>query len=275
MKMILIVFGLLLATSALADSARIHSITPTFIKFEDGRVGFLDEIDNEVLNKLKPGNLINFTLDQENILEDVMIDSSLEMSLPLPDAQAAEDYIPTILPDYTYATNLLHTFRYPSLNEAQCYDKAHVWVYEADYFYRAKLQKMWLFFSDHYIERYRFKWWFHVAPFARVRMKGVVQERIMDRSFYQYPLKLKLWTDMFMENKAACKEVTFYTDYSQHPNEDDCYVIRSTPFYWQPRDLEKLAERGTKKDQYLRWEIIHAYKKGFGLDTSMPGATLK
>lgn len=275
MKTLLILLICLFSTPLLADSARIHSVTSTFIKFEDGRVGFLDEVDNALIQDLRPGKLLKFTLDDEHILEDVVISSSLENPIIRSENSAQENFVPSILPSYTYATNLLRTFRYPALDNAQCYDKAHVWVYEAEYFHKLKLPKMWLFFSDHYIERYRFKWWFHVAPYARLKMKGVVEERIMDRTFYQYPLKLKLWTDLFMENKIACKEVTSYTDYSQHPGEDDCYVIRSTPYYWQPRDLEKLAERGTEKKQYMRSEIIHAYKHGYGLNTSTPEATLK
>ncbi len=265
MKLNIAALIFLFCTSLAADTGRIHSITPTFIKFEDGRVGFLDEVDNEVLNQLRPGNTLKFTLDRDNTLGDVAIRSMNEAEATPSYTLTPEEYSPSILPNYQYATDLLHTFRAPALNDAQCYDKAHIWTYEADYYYRARLQKAWLFFSDNYIGRYRYKWWFHVAPFAKVMMRGAVEERIMDREFYQYPLKLKLWTDLFMENKATCKEVTSYTDYSQHPNEDDCYVIRSTPFYWQPKELKARAERGTEKTQYIQWEIIYAYQHGYGI----------
>ena len=265
MKLYLSAIIILFSSSVFADIARIHSITPTFIKFEDGRVGFLDELDNEVLNQLRPGNVLKIKLDSDNTLQEVAISARNEsQDSPFP-TLTPEEYNPSVLPNYTYATNLLHTFRSPAINGAQCYDKAHVWTYEAEYYYRARLQKAWLFFSDHYIERYRFKWWFHVAPFAKVMMRGSVEERIMDRVFYQYPLKLKLWTDLFMENKVACKEVSSYNDYSQHPGEDDCYVIRSTPYYWQPKDLEALAERGREKNQYINSEISHAYRFGYGI----------
>jgi hypothetical protein len=265
MKFIILALLSLIPFSALAEIARIHSITPTFIKFEDGRVGFLDEIETEVLEELKPGHLVTFEIDQENTLENIKINSSVQSVAETSIQVVDENYSPSVLPDYDYATRLLHTFRYPPLKDAQCYDKAMIWTYEAEYFYRARLLKSWLFFSDHYIESYRYKWWFHVAPLAKVNMRGKVEERILDREFFQHPLRMKLWTDLFMKNKATCKEITSYTDYSKHPDEDDCYVLRSTPFYWQPRDLEALAERGTPKMQYLRGDLIWAYKYGFNL----------
>lgn len=268
MKRIILAFIVLTTTAALAETARIHSVTDTFIKFEDGRVGFLDEVDSDVLNQIKPGLVIKFELDQDHILDNIEIDASKEDRGTLPSPSVTENYTPSVLRDYTYATNLLHSFRFPPVKDAQCYDKAHIWTYETEYNYRARLLKAWLFFADHYIERYRYKWWFHVAPLAKVMMRGTVEERILDREFYRHPLKLKLWTDLFMENKATCKEVTSYYDYSQRPGEDDCYVIRSTPYYWQPKDLEARARSGTEKTQYIRWEIIHAYKEGFGLNAN-------
>jgi hypothetical protein len=171
---------------------------------------------------------------------------------------------PSVIRNYSAATDLLLTFNPKAIDGAQCYDRAHVWTYEASKNQKAELGKAWLFFSDHYISTYRFKWWFHVAPVAKVIMKGEVQDRIMDREFAKFPMQQKIWTDKFMENKVDCKAITKYSEYARHPEEDDCYILRSTPYFWQPKDLEALEKSGAEKKDYIPWEVAHAYRYGFG-----------
>ena len=49
------------------------------------------------------------------------------------------------------------------IQSSQCYDKAHYWSYEWSR-QNLSLGKMFLFFTESYIRRYNYKWWFHVAP---------------------------------------------------------------------------------------------------------------
>lgn len=249
----------LLAMSAVADSVRIHSIHPEFVKLEDGRVAFTH---NTFI--FQRGQIVDVKLDADNEIVTVgpaLFYPQVPPTIVLP---TGKPFQPSIIKNYSAATDLLLTFNPKAINGAQCYDRAHVWTYEASRNQKSELGKAWLFFSDNYIARYKFKWWFHVAPVAKVMMKGEIQERIMDREFATFPMQQKIWTDKFMENKVDCKAITKYSDYSKHPDEDDCYILRSTPYFWQPKDLESLEKSGAEKRDYIPWEVAYAYRYGFG-----------
>ena len=169
----------------------------------------------------------------------------------------------TVIGNYTSATNLLRRFKTSKRDDSQCYDRAHVWTYNARVRENITLNKVFLFFADHYIAKYKFKWWFHVAPYAEVEMNGVVTERVMDPVFYKYPLKFKLWTDIFMKNKATCKEITQYSQYLMNVNTNDCFIIKTTMFFWQPRDIEEFESTGVAKNTFIDWEIRWAFENAF------------
>lgn len=250
----------LLTLPVFAETVRIHSVHPEFIKLEDGRVAFTA---NTYL--YHPGELVDVKLDENHEVLSVGLPRFIQKSPPSLFFPSERTFRPTIIKNYTLATNILMTFNPNAIKGAQCYDRAHVWTYEASIFQKKELGKAWLFFSDSYIERFKFKWWFHVAPVAKVVMKGEVQERILDREFATFPMQTKIWTDKFMENKVDCKPIQKYSDYSKHPNEDDCYIMKSSPWFWQPKDIEALEKSGAEKRDYIPWEIAHAYRYGFGL----------
>jgi len=260
--------------SVFAEIFEVHSVARKesepgtwIVKFMDGRVGFWKEEDDALLDARKfTRAIIDARLSQDYVLTAVRIVGYLdhempsigEKLLPLP------PYTPTIYPNYNYATDILYRMRRNWRQDSQCYDKSHVWSYEEAYYGRF-MQKAFLFFSDSYIGRYNHPWWFHTAPYVLVRLNGETVERMMDPTFAQYPLKMKLWTDLFMKNKAQCKVVEKYSDYSRHPGEDDCYIIKSSIYFWQPKDLEAYETSGVEKKKFIDWEIRHAYKYGFGL----------
>lgn len=255
---------MILPAALWAEEAVIHEMRPHYLKLEDGRVAYFTE-STETTVFYPRGTKIDLELDQNHYVTSLRpaVEKSITR-LPIPSHRNI-DFEPTVYSTYSRAQTALNVFRFPDAQGSQCYDRAHIWTYEAEKFSAFRLSKMWLFFSDHYIEANNFKWWFHVAPAALVNMKGSVENRIMDRGFSKYPLKTKIWTDLFMIQKQDCRVVTRYTDYSEHPNEEDCYLIESTPYYWQPRDLEKLARRSIYKSQYIDSEVSHAYKQGFGI----------
>lgn len=274
MKYLFLIF-LFLSFSAFAEIFEVHSVARKesepgtwIVKLMDGRVGFWKEEDDSLLDARRFTNaVIDAHLSEDNILTAVRIVGHIEHAIPsigekiLP----ALPYTPTVYPNYNYATDVLYRMRRQWMENSQCYDKAHVWAYEEAYYGRF-MQKAFLFFSDSYIGRYNHPWWFHTAPYAVVRMNNENVERMMDPTFAQYPLKMKLWTDLFMKNKAQCKEVQKYSDYSHHPGEDDCYIIKSSIYFWQPKDLEAYETSGVEKKKFIDWEIRHAYKNGFGLN---------
>lgn len=250
----------LLSLPLLADTVRVQEVTPEFIKLEDGRVAFTKSPED-----FFPGQIVDLELNEDH--EIISAVPGFLLSIPVPPAALSKtdnSFRPTILKNYTAATDLLLTFNPGAIKGSQCYDRAHVWAYEASRKHKAELGKAWLFFADHYIKEYKFKWWFHVAPLATVMMKGEVSERIMDREFAKFPMQFKIWTDKFMENKVDCRLITSYSEYSKHPGEDDCYMLKSTPYFWQPKDLEEMEKSGREKQEFIPWEIAHAFRYGFG-----------
>jgi hypothetical protein len=251
---------ILLGLPVLADTVQIHSVHPEFVKLNDGRVAFTG---NTYL--FYPGQIVDVKLDENHEILTIGPALFSKPSPPFIDVQLKKTFQPTVIKNYTAATDLLLTFNTNAIQGAQCYDRAHVWAYEASRNQKTELGKAWLFFSDRYIANYKFKWWFHVAPVATVVMKGEIQERILDREFAKFPMQIKIWTDKFMENKVDCRLISKYTDYSKHPGEHDCYTMRSTPYFWQPKDLDELEKSGAEKRDYVPWEIAYAYRYGFGL----------
>lgn len=253
----------LLSLPAFGTVTRVHSLTPGFIKFSNGQVGFWK---NEALyfHQYLIGQSVAVELDADNhILSIIPVFETTET--PPFESYERADFTPTIISSYSVAIKLLESFSNSDIAGSQCYDRAHIWAFSAAKNY-VHLEKAWIFFADHFIEKNHFKWWFHVAPIAKVKMQGTIQERIVDRKFSEFPLKVKLWTDLFMLEKQTCKEVDRYTDYSEHPGEDDCYLITSTPYFWQPKDLEAYAKHGTEKSGWIEWEVRHAFKHAFGIN---------
>lgn len=257
----------LLSTPAFGALTRVHSVSDSFVKFSNGQVGFWPKDHPFFFKQFLTGQAVHVELTRENeILSLIPAFENNERPPYLNNVSKTDiQFIPTILPSYAAATRLLESFSNADVSGSQCYDRAHVWAYTAarnSY----HLEKAWIFFADHFIAANRFKWWFHVAPIATVKMQGTIQKRIADRKFSEFPLKVKLWTDLFMPLKQECREIERYTDYSEHPGEDDCYLITSTPYYWQPKDLEKFAKEGTEKEGWIDSEIRHAFKHAFGIN---------
>lgn len=277
-SLLLTVILSIVSFSAQAEQMSVHSVVRKsgdaeghMVKFENGKVGFTKSLKQLGTSAQElTGKLVEAELSEDHQILNIQIIGKAE-GLVSPKSNGANlvkdpfNYRPTIYASYHDATAALNTFRRNNRQEAQCYDKAHVWSYEENYYNGSRLLKVFLFFSDAYIQRYNHPWWFHTAPYALVRMNGSVNERVMDAGFYQYPLKFKLWTDLFMKNKVDCKVVTKYSDYSQHPGEDDCYVIKTHMYFWQPKDLEAFEASGIQKTKFIEWEIRHAYKEGFGM----------
>lgn len=266
---------ILLSTSAWAEIFEVHSVArhrvrekSWIVKFADGRVGFWKEDEDP---QLDPGSLgrtlIDAQLDPNHELTGIrIIDHLQELQTTKPEKSLTlPGYVPTVYPTYRFATDVLTGMRRQWTRDSQCYDRSHIWAYEEAVYGQRYLQKAFLFFSDDYIARYNYPWWFHTAPYAKVRLNGEVVDRVMDPGFAQYPLKFKLWTDLFMKNKAQCKVVEKYSGYSQHGGEDDCYLILTTMYFWQPKDLEAYENSGVLKTRYIDWEIRHAYQYGFNI----------
>lgn len=177
-----------------------------------------------------------------------------------------ENYIPTILNSIHEAQDLFLSSRKNHREESQCYNRAHVWTYEWRIKKNFYSSKAWLFFSRKFIRKYKFSWWFHVAPMVYVSIDDKLQERVMDMKYAQGPLKMKDWTDIFMRESPKCIYVKKYSDHANFPESSLCYIMKSSMYYYQPFDLELAEVKGIHKGSWIPSEVIQSYKDAFDID---------
>lgn len=270
MKLFLLVF-FFYAQSVLANSftTTIYSIDygkkreADIVKFENGKVGFLDLASEEMKQSLKISwqkNLnIEVTLDKNlNILSVQSINLNTEYDL-WEQLSSFANYRPSVLPDTPTALNVLNRMRRDYNPEGQCFSRAHIWSYEE--FKRSKLRsmKLFMFFTNRYIRNYRFHWWFHVTPMVYV---GKIK-KTLDRRYTSNPLQTKTWTDVFIKSKRTCPLIKKFDDYANNQEGQDCFLISASMYYFIPRDIEKRDLTGIEKESFVQKEIDRAYRDGF------------
>lgn len=195
-----------------------------------------------------------------------------------PDAQVAPKNlnknllnIPTPLDNYevsdvseSQADRLFSSMRDDTRRKSQCYNRAHVWTYEMSQNFvngsKLNLGKTWIFFTRKYISDYKYKWWFHVAPDIKVDNVHTV----LDRKFLRGPINLRGWTDFFMQNKAECKVVEYYDEYSNNQEVESCYIIKSSMYYWQPYQIEGLEDGDAEPKSWFNEQMEIAGKNAVG-----------
>lgn len=164
----------------------------------------------------------------------------------------------TLLETYQDAQGLMDKFNGQTRDESECYNRAHVWAYESIAKSNVNLGKIWIFFTSRYIREFRYKWWFHVAPFTEV---GSDRYRyVLDRGFTMIPYNVENWKNIFMKNSANCVSTSSYTTYESNQESAYCYLIYSNQYYWQPLNLESLTKRGVRPSSYQSSDLKIAYR---------------
>lgn len=149
--------------------------------------------------------------------------------------------------------------------KSQCFQRAHVWAMDMSWAgYRT--MKVFLFFTRKFISEYRYKWWFHVAPFTYVSNgTATPSETVLDPQFLDNALPMQEWTDHFMSEGGlgtpyVCAEVAKYQDYEQNQWSAYCYTRKVPMYYYQPVDLEALddPERHVVVTEFRQWDANNA-----------------
>jgi hypothetical protein len=174
-----------------------------------------------------------------------------------------ESYHPSILKDMHHARAFFYEARTDAREESQCFNRAHVWAYEWRKTKNLYSSKTWIFFTRKFIRKYKFEWWFHVAPTVHVVIDGEVKERIMDIKYARGPLSLKNWTNIFMRDQADCPVVNKYTDQANYPESGSCFIMKSNMYFYQPVDLEKEELTGVIKSRWVETEVRQAYLEAY------------
>ncbi len=175
-------------------------------------------------------------------------------------------------PQLEYEADLLDESRmtrwFKSMNRrtryrAQCYNRAHVWAYEANRDLNIRSEKIFMFFSSRYIREYHYRWWFHVAPLTRVDTGRGTESRVMDPGFFDRPVTQKTWSDHFIKPKTPCKVVQRYSEYASVPHTEYCYFMMAPMYMWQPKDLEAVDSGSPVKERFEEFDIETAYRQAF------------
>lgn len=176
-----------------------------------------------------------------------------------------EPFLPSILKNLDYTKSFFYEARKDAKAESQCFNRAHVWAYEWRTKNNLYSSKAWIFFTRRFIRKYKFEWWFHVAPMVHVVHEGKVRERVMDIKYARGPLKLKEWTDIFVRDDADCPVVEKYSEQALHPESVSCFMMKSSMYYYQPVDLEQSEITGDLKHRWQESEVKQAYLEAFGV----------
>ena len=283
MKLFMLTLTLLISSFSLFAAtyqSQIHSLDlgkngePHLILLNDGHVAFLasdQKSTRDLLRAIKLNlknkewvevkldkklNLISIqTLSPDGSEERASMEAASEL-------EKLREYIPTITTS-TNASRVFRNMRRDYQNNSQCYNRAHIWTFEEWKRSSLNSMKLFLFFTSKYIRTYRYHWWFHVTPMVYVGGSSQSNWRALDRRYTRGPLTTKTWTNIFMHNNATCNVVNKYYDYRNNQQTQWCYLIPSSMYFWQPRDIERRDRTGYEKTNYINSEVNHAYWEAF------------
>lgn len=162
----------------------------------------------------------------------------------------------TDLPSEEEASRIFRGMNRTYYSQTECTDRAHVWTYEEMLKNNLISRKVFLFFTNTYIRRYRYHWWFHVSPYVLVQ--GI--ERVMDRRYTAGPRYMKTWTDIFIRSKKSCP-VNTYRYYRANKNgPEHCVLVKADMYYRLPLHVRGLEDSGIVKTQFNRSEVNFSYR---------------
>lgn len=251
------------STSAETIETFVHSIDNKyrFIKFNNGQVGYFNHSVD-----LNSGDKVIVELDSKNYITSA---KKLKSYQNLPTVKNTflrterPEYNPTVLPDLIAAQKLHDSLNPHFIRKSECTDRAHVWVYEMFKNQKINSRKAFIFFTASYINRVKFKWWFHVAPMVDVMEGGQVQQKILDFMLIDRPVSVQEWTNLQVYSKRACKVTTKFSEYDVNPQTEDCYLIYETMYYRLPGDIYAQETRNEYKNSFNESEVNFAKKMGF------------
>lgn len=269
-----------IAKSLSIFTSTIHSIDlgktkqdPHLIKFDNGRVAFVNNADINLVRAFEGGRrkrlITEIVHDKHNNVisaQSLGVERSNDF-YSLEDFKSSHSsYQPTILDDYTSASNILSMMRADYNKNGECYSRAHIWAFEEFKRSGLKSNKLFLFFTNRYIRNYRFNWWFHVSP-ATLVGKTV---RVLDRKYAKSPILTKTWTDIFVKSKRSCRLIKYYNTYARNQESQDCYIISVSMYFLIPRDIERRDLYGKIKEDFTERDLKRSYLDAFDIDFKLP-----
>lgn len=229
------------------------------ILLKSGRVLFINP-RHYSLKDFSPNTNIEVEEDEEMQVKSISSIPSFESNEE--EEREVASYSPdaTVLESYDKAYSIFRGMNRSWRNKSECTDRAQVWTYEEWRKHGLISKKVFLFFTNTYIRRYRFHWWFHVSPYTLVRDGEGVTEYAMDRRYSRTPLTMKSWTDIFIRSKRHCP-VTSYSYYRSHKNgREHCFAVKSSMYNRLPYHVRQQEDNGRSVSGFSRSEVNFSYR---------------
>lgn len=256
------------SSSILAETFKdtVHSIEKNIIKFSNGRVAFNDNSVN--FSSIKRGNFIEVNLNEAGSIlayKKLKMPSNLIKNIQdnFQYFHESPHYEPTIVSGMDKAIKIFNRSNPYYKRVSECSDRAHVWSHDEFKHSGTKSMKAFVFFTASYIDSVRFKWWFHVAPMYRVKIKNKIQDLVMDFRYTDHPLTVKEWTDQFVYTKRPCKVTTKFSEYDVNPQTENCYLIFESMHYKIPDEIHAQEISNQYKTETTEDELKASFKYAF------------
>lgn len=267
MKSILAASVFLLIFSPLAEARKIRGEIDSIdygkknqehiLKLSDGRIVFVKPDSGLVSSKTSyEGVPVELDVDKNNTLLGIY-------TLPDESENDQEERAATLmstkqtdLPSEAEASRIFRGMNNSWRSNTECTDRAQVWAYEEDKKNNLHSKKVFMFFTNTYIRKYRYHWWFHVSPYVLVQ--GT--ERVMDRRYTGGPRSMKTWSDNFIRSKKECP-VSTYKHYRQNKNgPEHCFHVKADMYYRLPMHVRYLEDYGRVRTQWSKSEVNFSYR---------------
>ena len=217
---------------------------PHLVKYSSGAVEFIEQSDQKKLREL------------ERRLERNI---SLQSSLPIKLLSLDTEFEPTIVSD-KQINEIFRSFNPYMRRKSECSDRAHVWAWDEFQRSGTKSEKAFLLFTDSYIRRNRYKWWFHVAPMFTTTSG---EKMVMDYQFLDQPVTFKEWKDFLVFSKRECVTDFRFLDYDAGADQtQDCYVKFEPMYYYIPGDIGT-RELGRPKTNWNASQVKASRSRAF------------
>lgn len=227
----------------------VHSVVrgsegePHFVKFNSGAVKFVDQEELEVFEaKLNASRSITPVGEYSSML---LLDEG--------------DFTPSLVPDGEIK-NIFKNMNPFIRRRSECSDRAHVWAWDEFQRKGTKSEKAFLFLTDTYIRRHRYKWWFHVAPMYTTASG---QKIVMDYQFLDRPATFSEWKNLLVFSKRECVKDFLFNDYNEGADQtQDCYVKFEPMYYRIPGDIGA-RELGRPRTEWNTSEVNQSRSRAF------------
>lgn len=265
MKFFLLAFLVSLPSFADVFQGKIHSIEEVketgeyLIKFENGRVAFTKNAG--VLNK---GHAIKGQLNKKLELTSYKVLSESDEIIPNPLSlePSTDNYQPTILTQ-DQLQDFWKNLKTDYTRKSECSDRAFIWAFEGWKKHGYQTEMVYAFFTASYINRNRFKWWFHVAPLLSVKVGDRIEKYVIDHQFLDRPVTIREWTDLMVFSKRECRPTDKFSEYDVNPQTEDCYLMVDSMYYRIPAYLSDKEKKNIHKTEFNAGEVRMSYGLGF------------